>query len=405
LGGVLNILDVIRLAFNALRERRLRSALTILGIAIGPAAMVAIIGTTEGYMDTIVSQLQALGQNTVVIFPSKNYRLGDYDVDRLKVLPTVESITPFFQSRGQLRKPDGSTVIVTIYALDLNLLNKIIVGAKIAEGSIPPPTLYTSSVVGNDIITTKSGVKYYNVGDSLTVYVAEMKDNKLVLKTVSVRISGILSPYGTVFPVNPDASIFLPLQAGKSLLGLKDYSGIFIIAKSAELVDSLVNDIKNMYGDNVEIVSLKEIAKTVTNIINVLNNLLFTVSSISFAVAFTGIMSTMFTSVVERTREIGIFKALGYSSNDILILFLFESILMTIVGVVVGIISGVIGSYFIAYRPLRLVGSWTVISEPKITAWLILRALSLSLLVGIAGGILPAWKASKMVPVEALRYE
>ncbi|MEL9997493.1 MAG: ABC transporter permease, partial [Sulfolobales archaeon] len=73
---MLNLLDVIRLAFNALRERRLRSALTILGIAIGPAAMVAIIGTTEGYMDTIVSQLQALGQNTVVIFPSKDYRLG-----------------------------------------------------------------------------------------------------------------------------------------------------------------------------------------------------------------------------------------------------------------------------------------------------------------------------------------
>ncbi|MEM2757215.1 MAG: ABC transporter permease, partial [Sulfolobales archaeon] len=81
------------------------------------------------------------------------------------------------------------------------------------------------------------------------------------------------------------------------------------------------------------------------------------------------------------------------------------SILMTLVGVVVGIASGVIGAYFIAYRPLRLVGTWTVVSEPKVTWWLISRAMGMSLMIGVAGGLLPAWKASKMVPVEALRYE
>lgn len=401
---MINIVDLILLAFSALRERRLRAALTILGIAIGPAAMVAIIGTTEGYMDTIVNQLQALGQNTVVIFPAKDYKLSDSDVNKIKKLDHVEDITPFYQSRGQFRRPDGTSMIVTIYALDLSLLNKIVVGSKLAEGSIPPPSLYTNCVVGNDIVTSK-GIKYYDVGKAITVYIPAMKGDKLVLNSVSFRIAGILAPYGTVFPVNPDASVFLPLQAGKSLLNIKDYSGIFIIAESAEVVDALVDELKSMYGDNIEIISLKEIAKTVTNIINILNNLLFTVSSISFAVAFTGIMSTMFTSVVERTREIGILKALGYSSKDVLMLFLYESIVMTLIGVTIGILSGLIGAYFIAYRPLRIAGSWTVVSEPKITYLLILRALGLSLMVGIVGGLLPAWKASKMVPVEALRYE
>ena len=401
---MINIVDLLLLAFSALRERRLRAALTILGIAIGPAAMVAIIGTTEGYTDTIVNQLQALGQNTVVIFPAKDYKLSDNDVNKIKKLSYVNDITPFYQSRGQFRKPDGTSMMVTIYALDLNLLNKIVVGSKLAEGGIPPQSLYTNCVVGNDVVISK-GIKYYDVGEAITVYIPTMKGDKLVISSVSFRIAGILAPYGTVFPVNPDASIFLPLQAGKSLLNIKDYSGIFIIAKSAEVVDALVNELKSMYGDNVEIVSLKEIAKTVTNIINILNNLLFTVSSISFAVAFTGIMSTMFTSVVERTREIGILKALGYSSRDVLMLFLYESIVMTLIGVIIGIASGVVGAYFIAYRPLRIAGSWTVVSEPKITYLLILRALGNSLMVGVVGGLLPAWKASKMVPVEALRYE
>ncbi len=401
---MINIVDLLLLAFSALRERRLRAALTILGIAIGPAAMVAIIGTTEGYTDTIVNQLQALGQNTVVIFPAKDYKLSNNDVNKIKKLSYVNDITPFYQSRGQFRKPDGTSMMVTIYALDLNLLNKIVVGSKLAEGGIPPQSLYTNCVVGNDVVISK-GIKYYDVGEAITVYIPTMKGDKLVISSVSFRIAGILAPYGTVFPVNPDASIFLPLQAGKSLLNIKDYSGIFIIAKSAEVVDALVNELKSMYGDNVEIVSLKEIAKTVTNIINILNNLLFTVSSISFAVAFTGIMSTMFTSVVERTREIGILKALGYSSRDVLMLFLYESIVMTLIGVIIGIASGVVGAHFIAYRPLRIAGSWTVVSEPKITYLLILRALGNSLMVGVVGGLLPAWKASKMVPVEALRYE
>ncbi len=401
---MLNLVDVIVLAFSALRERKLRSALTILGIAIGPAAMVSIIGTTEGYTSTIVEQLQSLGQNTVVVFPAKDYRLSDYDVDRLKNLEEVDMITPFYQSRGLFRKPDGTNMTVSIYAFDLNVLNKILVGSTIAEGTIPPPTLYTYCVVGDKLVSS-GNVRYYGVGDAITLSILVMKDGKPSLKTLSTRISGVLAPYGSVFPVNPDESIFLPLQAGRSLLNLKEYSGIFVIAKSAELVDSLVNKIKENYGDNVQVISLKEIAKTVSNIINILDNLFFTVSSISFAVAFTGIMSTMFTSVVERTREIGVLKALGFSGNDVLILFLFESILMTMIGVAAGISGGVVGAYFIAYRPLKLVATWTVVSEPKITWWLIVRALGMSLMVGVVGGLLPAWKASKMVPVEALRYE
>lgn len=401
----MNVVDIIVLAFKALKERRLRSALTILGIAIGPAAMVAIIGTTEGYMDKIVSQLQSLGQNTIVVFPAKDYKLSDYDVNRLKGIKGVSTLTPFYQTRGEIKKPDGSAMKVDIYALDLHLLNKIIVGSEILEGTIPPPTLYTSCVAGINVTTGKGGVRYYGVNDVVSVSVLMLKDDKIVLKKLSLSISAILAPYGTVFPVNPDSSLFLPLQAGKSLLNYKYYSGIFVIAESADLVDEVVSSIRSMYGDYVEIISLKEIAKTVNNIINILNNLLFTVSSISFVVAFTGIMSTMFTSVVERVREIGILKAIGYSSFDVLLIFLFESILMTLIGALIGISSGVVGAHYIAYRPLRIAGEWSVVADPKITPELLLRALSLSLMVGISGGLLPAWRASRMVPVAALRFE
>jgi putative ABC transport system permease protein len=225
------------------------------------------------------------------------------------------------------------------------------------------------------------------------------------LKISSFRIAGILKPYGTIMIVNPDRSIFLPLDAGPSMLGQKRYTGIFLVAGSPDRVEYIVSRIRNLYGDYLDIISIKQIAKTVNNVMKILDILLFSTSSISFAVAVTGVMATMFTSVMERTKEIGVMKALGFTNRQVMLLILSESLIISLIGGIIGVAAGVIGSYILTNRSLTIVEGIAIVATPIISIDLVLSAILLSLSVGMVGGLLPALRASKLQPVEALRYE
>lgn len=402
----MNPSDVLRLVVRAVTERRLRSTLTILGIVIGPAAMIAIIGATKGFTHVITEQLTSLGQNTVIVFPAKDYKLTYSDVLRIRRIPFISHVTPFYQASGELRKPDGEKVRVTIYAFDLVILTKVIAGLEVEEGRIPPAKAYASCVLGSDIASSeKTGARLYKPGAALTVKVPVIEDDSITVKNLNFIVSAVLKPYGTMMLVNPDKSIFLPLDAGKALLAQQYYTGVFIVVRDVDRVEDVVSRVRDMYGDYVEVVSIKQIAKTVSNIIHVLDVLLFSTSSISFAVAVTGIMATMFTSVMERTREIGIMKAVGFTSRQIMILMLSESLFMSVVGGVTGVAVGAVGAYILTGRTLAFAENITFTAKPAITPDLVAEALLMAVSVGVVGGILPAFRASRLPPVEALRYE
>lgn len=402
----MNPSDVLRLVVRAVAERRLRSTLTILGIVIGPAAMVSIIGATKGFTSVITEQLTSLGQNTVIVFPAKDYKLSYSDVSKLRRIPFISHITPFYQAMGELRKPDGEKVGVTIYAFDLVILTRVIAGLEVDEGRIPPASAYSSCILGSDIVTSKkTGERLYKPGSTITVKVPVIKDGSITIKNLNFIISATLKPYGTMMFVNPDKSIFLPLEAGKALLAQQHYTGIFIVVRDTDRVEEVVKMIKDMYGDYVDVVSIKQIAKTVGNIIHILDVLLFSTSSVSFAVAVTGIMATMFTSVMERTREIGIMKAVGFTSRQIMVLILSEGLFMSIVGGIVGVAAGSVGAYILTSRTLSFSENIEFTAQPAITFDLVAEALLMAVTVGVLGGMLPALRASRLPPVEALRYE
>ncbi|MCS7113307.1 MAG: FtsX-like permease family protein, partial [Nitrososphaerota archaeon] len=160
-----------------------------------------------------------------------------------------------------------------------------------------------------------------------------------------------------------------------------------------------------LYGDYLDVISIKQIAKTVDNIMKILDVLLFSTSSISFAVAVTGVMATMFTSVMERTKEIGVMKALGFTNRQVMLLILSESIIIGFIGGIAGVVAGIIGSYMLTNRSLMIMEGIAFTATPIVSVDLVLSAVILSLLVGVIGGLLPALRASKLQPVEALRYE
>jgi putative ABC transport system permease protein len=186
-----------------------------------------------------------------------------------------------------------------------------------------------------------------------------------------------------------------------------------VIAKSADYVDQITDTIRDMYGDDIRVFSVKVAVNIARNILSSVNMILVSVASISVLVAFIGIMTTMFTSTVERTREIGLLKALGFSRKDVLVLFLSESTLMGMIGGLGGSACGVVLAYILSYlftfRPIRgtYPGSATAVihAQPLFTPEIILMAFLLATMVGAIAGLIPAWRASKLVPVEALRYE
>jgi len=402
----LRIEDILSLSISVLRERRVRAALTILGVMIGPTALVSIVSATRGYMNVISEQLTSLGQNTIVVFPGKDYELSQTDIDRLRRIPGVAYITPFYQSIGEFRKLDGETVRVQLYAIDLTVLMKAIGGLEVEEGSIPPSKAYTSCLIGSELATSsRSGVKLYSVGSALTVRIPVIEGEAIRLKISSFRVAGILKPYGTIMIVNPDRSIFLPLDAGPSMLGQKKYTGIFLVAGSPDRVEYIVSRIRDLYGDYLDVISIKQIAKTVDNIMRILDVLLFSTSSISFAVAVTGVMATMFTSVMERTREIGVMKAVGFTNRQVMLLILSESLIIGFIGGLAGVVAGMICAHILTNRSLTIIEGVAFTASPVISIDLILSAILLSLSVGAIGGLLPALRAAKLQPVEALRYE
>ncbi len=397
-------IDVLRLAVSILRERRVRAILTIIGIAIGPAAMVAIIGTVQGYSNVIIGQLSSLGENTIVILPSTTYSIKESDLRYFEGLPGVSEVTPFYTINGIYRRSDGKELDVSIYAVDIEELFKIISSLAIKEGSIPPKTAYTTSVVGYGIAFDEEGNKFVEVGGTVTVRTVVVEGEKIRTKLYNFRVSGILEEYGNALVMNPDATIYLPLEAGRTVLGLSKYSGVLITVRASEYISLVTDEINDRYGELVQIVAFRRIAESVGSVINTLNFLLFTLSISAFIVAITGIMATMFTSVIERTREIGVLKALGYTNRQVLLLILAESTVMSIIGGLIGIGIGTIGAFILASRSFRL-GNVTLYASPDISPWLLGFSIGMAILVGIVGGFIPAYRASKIMPVEALRYE
>jgi len=174
-------------------------------------------------------------------------------------------------------------------------------------------------------------------------------------------------------------------------------------------VDTVMDKIKGLYGRDVDVISVKVIIDIARNILSTVNMILISVASISVLVAFIGIMTTMFTSTVERTREIGILKALGFSKRDIMTLFLAESTLMGFIGGLIGSTAGIGLSYILAFffriTPLARHATRPIQIQPVISPDILIFAIAMATLVGALAGLMPAWRASRLAPVEALRYE
>jgi putative ABC transport system permease protein len=405
-------------AFNMVLHSKLRSWLTITGIVIGVAAVIAIVSIGDGMQQSLNAQLNALGGDIVTISPgfdrgggggfsrgggggggssgpqavTKDIVLARSDLQALKGIPDIALIDTNIRGSVDIYYL-GKKGKVTVTGVDQSIWSQITL-TKIKTGRMLDPADQNVIVVGGRLAAS-----YFD---------QPLGINKMVtINGSAFRVVGILDDQSN--------SVYMPIQMAFQVIPEKtnDIYDTFVVkikdenqldAAIAKIQDKLMTA-RHVTAKNMDfsITSRKEMQQTRADTMNSMNTFLLAIAGVSLIVGSIGIANTMFTSVIEKTKEIGIMKAIGARNGDILLIFLFNAAFIGLVGGILGIILGTILSGFMPALMGGLPmgrGGLAIVTFNSIA-----MALSVSVSVGILAGIIPAHQASKLRPVDALRYE
>lgn len=401
------VVDSLHMSIKVLGERKLRSGLTIAGIVIGPLIMVMMGSVVSGYSNYVLRELQSLGQNVVVVFPTGTYDLSERDLEFVRALEFVDTAEPFYTLQGLARRC-GSDISVYVYAINPSVIFKAMGNLKIEKGDIPPENDLISAIVGHKVAAVDE-TPCLDIGDVLSIYIAEIEGGRVKnIKSVSFTVSTKLAEYGGAFLLSPDQMVIVNVESGRAILGAKKWSGIFVVLKSSGYVRDFLRVMRGSYGGNIELVSFAAIADAVSSVTTAVSFINYVTSLSAFAVAVAGVSATMITSVIERTREIGVMKAVGFSNRQVVLMVLSESLVMCFLGAVIGILLGVVGAYMFSGIGLTIragAASMVLTAKPDISIERLAVTATFTILVGLVGGSFPAYLASRIPPAVALRYE
>jgi putative ABC transport system permease protein len=412
--------DAFKTSTRSLAHGKMRSILTMLGIVIGIASVIILMSIGQSAQNLILGQVESVGSNLIIIMPGAPSgggfsapasaqgivitSLKQEDVDALQREPSIDLAVP--EVRGQAEIIYGNNNATESYTgstADFFIVSNL---AKVSEGQTFSKSDVDSAnhvvVIGPDLAKTLFGPKI----DPL--------NKNIMVKNVSFRVIGVLNKGGTgAFGVDIGNLVVIPITvAQKELLGTTYFNVIIVQANAAydiNFVKSRISFIlQQNHGitdptkDDFSIETQADILSILGSITSVLTLFLAAIASISLIVGGIGIMNIMLVSVTERTREIGLRKAVGATERDILEQFLIESVLLTMVGGIIGIALGaiVVSAIYFVLSTFFSIG-W-VFAFPLSA---VLLALLVSTLSGLAFGIYPARQAARKNPIDALRYE
>ncbi len=410
--------DSFRTALKGLQTNKSRSALTTLGIVIGITSIILMMSIGRGAESLILNEIGGLGAETIIIRPGKepsgpsdfgetlfSDSLKTQDVESLRRksnAPYIEDIMPTLIVPGSVEY-EGETFRPMTIAGSANFFSQAF-GADVDKGVLfDDIDIRQSSSVA--VIGSKVAEELFGFSDAVGEQI-KIKDRKF-------RVVGVFSPKGQVAFFNINELVIIPYTtAQKYLLGIDYFNEIIVRAESPETVARTVRDIEATLRENHNITNSKDddffvttqegVINQIQTIIGALTAFLASIVAIALVVGGIGVMNIMLVSVTERTREIGLRKALGATDKDIMTQFLFEAVTLTALGGIIGIILGAILSFGTSLILTYVVAlNWTFIFP--ISAAIL--GLVVSGLVGLVFGIYPARQAAKKSPMEALRYE
>jgi len=410
--------DLFKLAYKALIDRKVRSVLTILGITVGSAIILSLIASSSGLNAGIASNIAKTGANILTIrnaggfFASgstNTYQLSQQDITYLKSIPNVVEAYPYY-SYGANINNGGESIQASVVAIDLSSLPILYQGLTVAEGSIPLLGDTTSAAVGWGIANPTSGT-VIALHQTVSMSITGIKGSKGAV-SFAVLASGILAQYGTALFANIDDTVYISLLAGQILSKSPYFTGIYVIVDNTDDVAAVQNTIETYYSNNVRVISPGQILSSIQGITGQLTVFLGSIGAVSLFVATVGIVNTMYVSVMERTREIGILKAIGYRPKQIMGMFLSEAALTGVIGAFCGLALGYALAFFmggmlggtLSFGGRGFGGGGTTI-VPVFSTELIIFSLTFPVILATLAGLYPAWRASRMNAVVALKYE
>ncbi len=408
--------DTVILAFLALKYRRLRSSLTILGVVIGTSLIIILTSQTAGLNEYFVSKISRTGLNSIFVIPVGRFRISIYDLATFNNIPGVKRVIPIIRGTAVIAIAN-ETVNVQVIGIDSDSLSELFPGLKLLEGTLPGKYDYVSLVAGYNVAFPVSNgedeTQQLIVGQPLGIAFRRYRQSSYI---ASMIVSGILESYGAITPFPVDDVVLISLEAANAVFNKRNYyDAVILIAEDVSLVDQVMEELKNTYGRRIRSIAPSQIVETITSISNQISLFLGLIAAVSLIVASIGTANIMYISVIERTKLIGLLKALGATESTILLLFLMESALVGLIGGVIGVIAGIALSHIIGPIILRSIGlpimraprGRTAIIEvkPVFTVELIFIAFLAALLSGVIAGIIPARRAAKLDPVKVLRQE
>jgi len=399
--------QLFRIALKAIIRNKMRSALTMLGVIIGVSSVILLLSLGSGLKTFVTGELEGLGSNLVLVVPgeidtqrgfttARGGGLGAITTSKLK-LSDVKQIQDFvpevLEASGLLM---GSSVVKykaekkTVQIIGATSNFPQVGNAKIAKGEFFQK--------GDETLARRVIVLGANVADEYFMGGNPLGE-RMRVGELRYTVIGILEKIGGLGQTNLDDQAIIPITAAQRQFDKDNVNFIYVKVSSADLVEAAIPKIRSVLEKRLDegeftLVDQKEVLRTVGNILNVLTLALSGIAAISLVVGGVGIMNIMLVSVTERTREIGLRKALGATPKVILLQFLTEAILLSVGGGLIGILIGALGSFALS-QFMTITLTW----------WSIALAFAVSVGVGIIFGVMPARKAASLSPIEALRYE
>lgn len=409
---------------DALKERKLRAILIVVMVMIGGSLVTALNAMGDGMNEFFINQYSTLGANVIVGYPKSwgggnhggssgggsSFRINEPVKQVIKRIPNVKEAIPFIQQSATV-EAGGQVKTMNVIGIDQTRLTMVYPTLKVAEGKLIEPQNGIGMLLGQNAANPPDKpIPFAKNGQAVSVKYNKPDGLRMITSSRSFRVEGVLEYLGTsgFFPVDKMVAVSLP--AANALFKRDgNYDAIFIVVNSLDDIDGVVTEVHRLYGQDIETFSAKSALVMIKRAVGSFQLFLGAIAAVSLAVAGVGIFAGMYTSVADRTKEIGLLKALGFKNKAVLLLFLSEAMLVGIIGGAIGNLVGIGVSYlftsYVSSAPWgeggRTLGSF----NPVFTAEMLVAVWFFCVFVSIAAGVYPAWRAARMDPVVALRKE
>jgi len=397
----MRITELIKIALISVWSNKVRSFLTMLGIIIGISSVIILVGMGNGTKQKVSDQISSLGTNLITVnVTRRNIDITDEELANLKTKPGIKEIAPQISSSNVNVKAGSKSSTTTVEASNA-------VYAEIKKYTVSQGRFITERDVNNRYNVLVIGTE---TAENIFGY-TNVVGQTMYVNGIQFKIVGVLESEGTSTTGTSDDKIILPISTAQRVLKTSKASTFYVEAESEDTVDTAMSYLKMFLNkkcglDNLaestttnkyyRVLSQTSLLTTATETTSTMTNMLSGVAAISLVVGGIGIMNIMLVSVIERTKEIGTRKAIGAKRRTILTQFLIEAATVSGIGGILGVIVGYIGTY---------IGKTFFSTSIIISQDIVIAAFAFSVLVGLVFGIYPANKASKLNPIDALRFE